>query len=146
MQILILILPSEQLLDGWHTSQLHHLGILGGWHIKTQQKTLEIRGTGTLKKNLHKKKHELRFFVCLIRACKAHVSTELQHLQQSRSKFLKPSHNPFRELNLWSGWKPSQGCLHKSGVIMPYCCPTEGYHWNLLFFTEAGDWQYFASP
>lgn len=136
----ILILPSEQLWDGWHTLRsLLRTRASSEAGILRHNRNSRNQRDRNLKKKSSQKETGIEVFVCLIKACKAHVSTELQHLQQSRSKFVKLSHNPFRELNQWSGWKPNQGCLHKSGVIMPYCCPTEGYHWNLLFFTEAGD-------
>lgn len=108
MQILILILPSEQLLDGWHTSQLHHLGILGGWHIKTQQKTLEIRGTGTLKKKSSQKETWIEVFCLFNKSLQGTCFNWIATSTAKQIKIFKTFPQPFQGVKpvIWLKTKP----------------------------------------
>lgn len=98
-----LILPSEQL--GRRLAGI--LAVLLSVQASLETGLLSPNGSSRNQRdrNLRKKKSSQKetpvvVFVCLIKACKAHVSAELQHLQQNRSTFAEHSPRPFKELNL----------------------------------------------
>lgn len=109
---------------------------------QSQWDTAESEAQGFLTEAPSQQETRVELFVCLIKARKAHVSTELQHLQQNTSKFEKHSPNPLRN------WNPRPGLKAELGLCAPVRCAYapwlsfRGISQNSLFpsfSTEGGD-------